>query len=147
MHKVDQKFDFSAPIDAVFRCLTDAEEFASFSGMPAKFEAAPNAPFSLFSGYIKGCFLEIYPDHHRIVMAWRDCYNWKEGIYSIVNIGLEEIEGGTRMSWTQHGVPASEVDHMGVGLGRKYFNSMAKYLSSGEVQDATPDSCKIRSAA
>jgi hypothetical protein len=81
------------------------------------------------------------------VMAWRDTYNWKEGIYSIVNIQLEAIEGGTRMNWTQHGVPASEVDHMSLGVGRKYFNSIAKYLNAGEAQEPMPDTCQIRSAA
>ncbi|TVT86077.1 SRPBCC domain-containing protein [Pseudomonas sp. H3(2019)] len=145
MHKVSKQFVFTAGRSAVYRCLTDPVEFANFTGMSAEMDARPGAHFSLFGGYIKGYFLELHPEH-RLVMAWRDCYSWEEGIYSIVNIQLDEVEDGTRMSWTQHGVPTNEVEHLGVGLGRKYFNAIQQYLASGEVQGATPDACKIPQA-
>lgn len=145
MHKVSKQHVFAVGRGAIYRCLTDPVEFARFTGMPAQLEARPGVDFSLFGGYIKGCFLELHPEH-RLVMVWRDNYSWDEGIYSIVNIQLDDVEGGTRMSWTQHGVPTHEVEHLGIGLGRKYFIAMETYLASGEAQGATPDACQMPQA-
>lgn len=143
MTEIHKKVLFNAPIDAVYKLFTDSGEFSNFSGMEANITLAEGGQVSLFSGYIQGYFLKLFPNQ-RIVMAWRDDYSWSEGDYSVLDIKLEAVEEGTEMTWDQYGIPQEEVDHMSRGVERKYFTPMADYLASGAaLTEPTPNSCQV----
>ncbi|MBO9489811.1 SRPBCC domain-containing protein [Endozoicomonas sp. G2_1] len=143
MAQISKEFMIDASSDAVYKALTEASEFEKFTGMPVKIDLSPGGEASLFNGYIKGYFIE-FKKSERLIMAWKDCYNWEDGEYSILNLTFTQINSKTRLCWYQEGIPEREVAHLEDGLERKYINPLQEYLSSGQViSSPVPDTCQI----
>ncbi len=84
----------------------DSRKHARFTGAPVRMSRKPGGTFSAYDGYITGVNIELVPDT-RIVQAWRGS-DWPEGCYSLVVFSLKTVNGGTRLDFTQIGVPAKE---------------------------------------
>ncbi len=143
MSQLTNKYTFNASKEAIYHALTDSKEFTNFSGANAEIDAKPGGFASLFTGYIQGYFIEM-KQNERLIMAWKDCYNWSDGEYSILTISLESNGDETTLTWHQEGVPEREVDHLSKGVGRKYITPLQNYLATGVALTApTPDTCQI----
>lgn len=143
MSRLTKTQEFNASKEAIYKALTDSQEFSNFSGVAAEIDTKVGGFCSLFTGYIQGYFVELVPDT-RLIMAWKDCYNWHDGEYSIVTINLESNGATTTLTWHQEGVPERDVDHLSKGIGRKYFTPLQEYLTTGtKASGPTPDTCQI----
>jgi activator of HSP90 ATPase len=110
---IQQKVIFKAAIHDVYEALMDSRKHARFSGAPARMSRKTGGTFSAYDGYVTGVNIELVPDTW-IVQAWRSS-DWSEDCYSLVVYSLKMVKGGTRLEFTQIGVPAKE--YKGVNAG------------------------------
>ncbi len=127
MSQIHQEIVFDAPPARVYRALTDAAEFAHWSGAPAEIEARDGGRFVSFGVFILGRNVELIPER-RIVQAWR-VFDWAEGVYSIARFELTAEGDGTRLKFDQDGVPETAAPHVDRGWGHKYWEPLKKYLA------------------
>jgi activator of HSP90 ATPase len=119
---IQQKSQFKAAPHDVYEALMDSRKHARFTGAPARISRKPGGTFSAYDGYITGVNIELLPDT-RIVQAWRGS-DWPEGWYSLVVFSLKTVKGGTRLDFTQIGVPAMEYRDIYAGWGEYYWKPM-----------------------
>ena len=122
-----QTVTIAASPKRVFAALIDEKKHATFTGNPAKISRKAGGAFSCYGGYLEGFNLELVASK-RIVQAWRS-KNWPAGTYSIVTFALSRMAGGrTRLSFTQLGVPASDVKEKTAGWHKAYWKPLKAYL-------------------
>ena len=134
---------FNAPRDLVFTLLTDPTHVMKWGG-PRSFNMkhftqdvraggkwrgmleSTDGKKSMWQG---GTFLEIDPPRHvSYTFAWED-ENGKPGNETIVSIDLEEVNGWTKLTFTQSGFPSDgERDGHMEGWGEAY-DKFAEYVA------------------
>lgn len=127
-HTIHQEVLIDADRARVFHALTDERQFADLTGADAvSLEPEPGEPFSLFDGHITGRNVELVADR-RLVQAWRAA-TWPEGVYSIVNFGLEDAERGTKVVFDHTGFPEEAHDDLEAGWVKMYWEPLKRYLA------------------
>jgi activator of HSP90 ATPase len=91
---------------------------------PATIGRAEGDAFSLFGGVIIGRHVELVPNR-RIVQAWR-AKSWPKSHYSIATFELKRARGGTRLVFTQTGVPAEHWRGINGGWKSHYWDLLKK---------------------
>jgi activator of HSP90 ATPase len=112
---------------AVYTALVDPKVHTEFSGAPATMAARPGGPFRHYGGALEGFVILLRPDE-RIVEAWR-ANSWPEGHYSIVDYRLAKAGKGTRVEFSQYGVPAASYRSISSGWREHYWGPLMKFLS------------------
>jgi activator of HSP90 ATPase len=123
---IRQSIIIKAPPHEVYEALMDSEKHAKFTGSKAMISRKVNGKFSVFDGYAEGSNLELQADS-KIVQTWR-ADDWPEGHYSKVTFSLKEENGGTRLTFTQIGVPTEFRDSIAEGWRDYYWQPMKKML-------------------
>ena len=103
---IRQTATFKASPRAVYETLMDSRKHAAFSGMPAKIDARVGGRFKTYGPYLEGVTIDLVPDR-KIVQFWRS-RNWPPFHYSTVTFALSPVRGGTRLRFTQEGVPGKD---------------------------------------
>ena len=103
---VRQVVTFKAKPHEVYEALMDSAKHSQFTGGKAVMGRGVGDKFTAFDGYSEGVNVELVPDK-KIVQTWR-ASDWPEGHYSRATFLLEESGGGTRLSFTQTGVPEDQ---------------------------------------
>jgi activator of HSP90 ATPase len=111
---------------AVYEILMDSKKHAQFTGGEAKISRKVGGKFTIYGGDIAGENLELVPDQ-KIVQSWRYS-DWPEGIYSKVTFSLESVEKGTKLSFTQTGVPDDKYEDIKQGWKDYYWDPMKAML-------------------
>jgi activator of HSP90 ATPase len=114
--------------NAVYRTLVDPKVHAKFSGAPARFLAKPGGAFSHYGGALEG-FVVFLEKDRRIVLAWR-ANSWSKGHYSIADFVLTPVKGGTRVVFTQAGVPTAALASISSGWHEHYWDPLKTFLKS-----------------
>jgi activator of HSP90 ATPase len=94
----------------VYEALMDSRKHSKFTGEEASISREVGGKFSAYGEYITGVNLELVPDK-KIVQSWRG-KDWPEGHYSKATFYLEKIKDGTRLTFTQTGVPDEQYDEI-----------------------------------
>lgn len=123
---IKQTVQFKAEPEEVYEALMDPKKHASFTGGKAAISRKVGGEFSVWDGYAEGVNIELIP-HKRIVQSWR-ASDWPEGIYSTVKFEFTRIKGGTRMSFTQSGVPEEFIRDIKQGWKDFYWAPMKGML-------------------
>jgi uncharacterized protein YndB with AHSA1/START domain len=110
---IHEEIRFDASPARVYSALTDAREFAAFSG---------------FGGHVVGRNVELDPGR-RVVQAWRAA-SWTPGVYSIVRFELTGQSGSTALVFDQAGFPDNEAAHLAQGWHRMYWEPLRRYLGA-----------------
>ncbi|MCI4372284.1 MAG: SRPBCC domain-containing protein [Thermoplasmata archaeon] len=110
----------------VYTTLVDAKEHAKFSGAAARLVAKPGGRFSHYDGSLEGFVVHLEKDR-RIVLAWRSS-GWPAGHYSIAQFVLTKVAGGTRLEFSQFGIPASDFASISDGWRQYYWAPLKEYL-------------------
>jgi activator of HSP90 ATPase len=111
---------------AVYTALIDPKEHARFTGAAAKSVAKPGGRFSRWDGSLEGFVVYLEKDR-RIVLAWRST-GWPEGHYSIADFLLTKVKGGTRIEFSQFGIPASDFADISDGWRQYYTEPLRTYF-------------------
>ena len=126
------KFEISTVLTAsphkVYVAWLDSGEHSAFIGAVANIDPRVGGAFSAWGGYIEGKTLELEEDR-RIVQAWRTVDFPSESPDSRLEILLEKVKGGTRLTLFHSEVPDGMVDGYPQGWIHNYFDPMQRYFS------------------
>ncbi len=124
---IKQTITFKAARHDVYEMLMDAKKHAAFTGGKALISRKVGGKFNVFDNYAEGVNLELEPDV-KIVQTWR-ASDWPEGVYSTVNFAFQDVETGTRLTFTQTGVPEDKYDDIAQGWRDFYWAPMKAMLA------------------
>jgi len=110
----------------VYEALMDSKKHAKFTGGKASISREVGGKFSAFDNYSEGVNLELVADK-KIVQSWR-AEDWPEGHYSKATFSLNKVEGGTRLTFTQSGVPKEQFEDVSQGWKDYYWEPMKEML-------------------
>lgn len=97
------------------------------TGSPAKVDGKVGGKFTAWDGYIFGSTLELTPNQ-RIVQAWRTSEFPDDASDSRVEILLEEVDAGTKVTLTHSDMPEDQVESYRQGWEDFYFKPMRQYF-------------------
>ena len=124
---VRQTATFKAGAHEVYEALMDSKKHSGFTGSQASISRKVGGSISVYNGEIEGINLELVPDR-KIVQSWRYS-DWPEGHYSRATFSLKEIATGTRLTFTQTGVPLEFLDDIAQGWRDYYWAPMKEMLN------------------
>ncbi len=114
--------------EEIFNAWLSTEGHAAMTGSPAKVEPRVGGTFSAWDDYIFGKTLELKP-YARIVQAWRTTEFPEESADSRVELLLEAVEGGTKITLIHSEIPESQADGYKQGWEDFYFKPMKEYFT------------------
>lgn len=123
---IKQSVTIKANPHEVYEALMDSRKHTKFTGAKARISRKVGGNFSAYVRYIQGINLDLVPDK-RIVQAWRGS-DWPKGHYSIATFSLKRMRGGTRLVFSQIGVPNREYKGINQGWRDHYWKPMKEML-------------------
>ena len=127
---IEQSVTFNASPHDVYEALMDSEKHSQFTGAKASISREVGGSFTAYDGALSGTILELVPDA-KIVQSWRGSdEGWVPGHYSTATFSLEAIDGGTRLTFVQTGVPEQSVEQINQGWQEYYWAKMKQMLES-----------------
>ncbi len=97
------------------------------TGSEATVEPRINGRFTAWDGYIEGTTVELEPNK-RIVQKWRTSDFPPNCPDSKIEIILEEVENGTRLTLIHSDIPEGQSDEYKKGWKEFYFDPMTRYF-------------------
>ena len=126
MKNIRQTATFKASAHDIYEALMDSKKHATFTGGKAVISRKVGGKFNVFDGYAEGKNIELIPDK-KIVQSWR-ASDWPEGVYSQVTFLIEEVDGKTKLTFTQTGVPDEQYADISQGWRDYYWKPMKEML-------------------
>ncbi len=126
LKRIRQSVTFTAKPKEIYEMLMDSRKHARFTEAKASISRKVGGRFTASDGYIQGANLELVPGK-KIVQKWRG-KDWPEGHYSKVTFFLKKVERGTRLAFTQTGVPAQFHKDINQGWHDAYWSPMKKMI-------------------
>jgi activator of HSP90 ATPase len=121
-----QTVTIRAAPSVVYRTLVHPKEHERFSGASARMVAKPGGAFAHYDGALSGVVVHLEKDR-RIVLAWRSS-DWPTGHYSIADFALTKVRGGTRIQFSQFGIPNEDFRNISEGWRMYYWVLLKTYL-------------------
>ncbi|NUQ84116.1 MAG: SRPBCC domain-containing protein [Anaerolineales bacterium] len=118
---------FNAKPSAIYKAWLSDEGHSAMTGSAAKVDGRVGGKFTAWDGYISGLTLELTPDR-RIVQAWRTTEFPGDAPDSRLEILLEEVEGGTKVTLTHRDMPNDQAESYRQGWEDFYFKPMREYF-------------------
>ncbi|HTP03284.1 MAG TPA: SRPBCC domain-containing protein [Anaerolineales bacterium] len=129
---MDTEFTISALIPAspekVFRAWLSTEGHTAMTGSPASVVPRVGGEFTAWDGYITGKTTALKP-YTRIVQDWRTTEFPDDCADSQIEIVLEAVEGGTRLTLTHRNIPAGQADGYKSGWVESYIEPMTGWFT------------------
>jgi activator of HSP90 ATPase len=125
---IKQTTTLKAAPHAVYEVLVDSKKHAQLTGGTAKISRKVGGKFTVYDGYATGKHLELVPDK-KIVQTWR-ADDWPEGVYSKCTFEMTPTKTGTKLTFTQTGVPAEFYKDIKQGWIDFYWKPMKEMLES-----------------
>ena len=110
---IKQSITFRTKPHDVYEALMDSDKHSKFTGGEARISREVGGKFSAFDGYSEGINIELVVDK-KTVQSWR-AGDWPEGHYSRATFIMDEDENGTRLTFTQSGVPEDQYEDIARG--------------------------------
>lgn len=123
---IQQTIEFKATPHEVYEALMDTRRHTTFTQAASSISRKVGGKIRAYDGYIEGTNIELVPDE-KIVQTWR-ASDWPEGIYSQVTFQLSKTEKGTKLTFTQTGVPEEEYENIDEGWKEHYWTKMKRML-------------------
>ena len=123
---IKQTIIFKATSHEIFEMLMDSKKHSLFTGNKAEISRKVGGKISAYGDYIEGKNIEIVPDK-KIVQEWRGS-EWPDGHFSVAKFEIKKAKTGTKLIFTQTGVPAKHSPHTNKGWKEHYWDKMKKML-------------------
>jgi uncharacterized protein YndB with AHSA1/START domain len=121
-----------APPARVYAAWLSSAEHAAMTGgsagSSADIDPRVGGAYSAWDGYITGVTLELEPDR-RIVQSWRTVEFPADSQDSRLEIVLEPVTGGARLTLKHSDIPAGQGASYETGWVENYFEPMQAYFS------------------
>src|SRR5438034_9252496 len=111
----------------IYATLMDSSRHGALSGQPTTVSKRVGGTFKVGHD-LEGKHLKLTKDK-RIVQTWR-ANNWPKGTYSKATFALAKAGGGTRVTFTQTGVPDQFYGEISQGWRDYYWNRLRKQFGS-----------------
>jgi activator of HSP90 ATPase len=116
----------ATPAD-IYGTLMDSQRHGALSGQPAKVSTRVGGKWSVGHD-LEGKNLKLTKDK-RIVQTWR-ANGWPKGTYSKATFALSKAASGTRITFTQTGVPSEAYKEISSGWKAYYWAPLRKQFAS-----------------
>jgi activator of HSP90 ATPase len=138
---LQQTVTFKArPMD-VYEMIMNSKKHTSLSGQKAKISRRVGGQFTAWNGHLAGINLALKPGE-KIVQAWR-ATGWWPDHYSIAIFDLLKVAGGTKLKFTQIGIPPDRYSGHYRGWIETYWTPMKEIFATGEISEKTRHRVKI----
>ncbi|MDA1298006.1 MAG: SRPBCC domain-containing protein [Chloroflexi bacterium] len=114
--------------DEVYRAWLSSEGHTGMTGGEANTNDKSSGKFDAWDGYISGENLALEPGR-RIVQSWRTSQFGEAEPDSQIEVTLEAVDGGTRVTLHHTSVP-DDGDHYRTGWQEHYFDPMKAYFGA-----------------
>jgi uncharacterized protein YndB with AHSA1/START domain len=118
----------TAGSERIYKAWLDSSEHSQFTGGAAEISPVVGGIFTAWDGYIKGVTLELTP-YSRILQSWRADDFPPESEDSQLEVILEEVPGGTRLTLAHSNLPDGQAEEFKQGWLDFYFTPMNAYFS------------------
>ena len=130
-----QTVTFKAPPQHVYDLLMDSRKHQALSGEPARISNRVGGQFQAWGPHISGFNLVLKPGR-KIVQAWR-ATGWWPDHYSIVIFDISGVRGGSKLRFTQIGIPPHRYSGHQRGWIEAYWTPMKEVLAHGTISGTT----------
>jgi activator of HSP90 ATPase len=117
----------AAPEDIYLGWLS-SREHSAFTGSPAQIDSRLGGTFTAWDGYIQGTTTELEP-YQRIVQSWRTTEFPDDSPDSRLEVQLEAVEGGTKITLIHTEIPDGQSKSYYSGWEDFYFKPMMEYYT------------------
>jgi activator of HSP90 ATPase len=138
---IQQTVMFKAAPMEVYEMLMDSRKHESLSGQKAEISTEVGGRFTAWGSHITGINLVLKPGE-RIVQAWR-ATGWWLDYYSIAIFELQKVRNGTKLRFTQIGVPPTRYSGHYRGWIETYWTPMKEIFDKGEISERTRARVKV----
>lgn len=111
----------------VYETLMDSRRHGALSGQKAKMSRRVGGTWNVGHD-LEGKQLALAKDK-KIAQTWR-ANNWPEGVYSKATFALAKAPGGTKITFTQTGVPSVFFKEISTGWRDYYWKPLRKQFAS-----------------
>ena len=125
----------------VYDLLMVSRKHTSLSGEKAVISRKIGGAFSAWRGHLTGFNLALKPGQ-KIVQAWR-ATGWWPDHYSIAMFTFQRVAAGTKLTFTQVGIPPHRYSGHYRGWIETYWTPMQEMLRDGQVSQKTLARVKI----
>ena len=132
---LEQTVTFKAKPIEVYEMLMDSKKHESLSGEKAEISNHVGGAFTAWGSHISGFNLALRPGS-KIVQAWR-ATGWWPDHYSIAIFDIEAEEGGTKLTFTQIGIPPERYSGHYRGWIETYWTPMQEVFEHGAISAKT----------
>src|SRR5499425_3388142 len=138
---LQQTVTFKASPREVYDMLMDSKKHRSLSGEPAKISKKVGGKFTAWGSHLSGFNLVLKPGR-KIVQAWR-ATGWWPDHYSIAIFNISKVKGGSKLKFTQIGIPPHRYSGHYRGWIETYWTPMQEMLRDGHLSQKTLARLKI----
>ena len=128
---MSEKFEISVVLPAtpqqVYAAWLNSQAHSDFTGSVAEIEPRVGGKFSAWDGYLWGKTLELEPPR-RILQSWRTSEFPEDAPDSRLELLLEAVPEGTRLTLRHSEIPAGQGDEYRQGWDDNYFQPMLIYF-------------------
>jgi activator of HSP90 ATPase len=132
---IRQTVTFQATPTEVYQMLMDSRKHQSLSGEKANISKRVGGRFTAWGSHITGINLVLKPGE-KIVQAWR-ATGWRLDHYSIAIFDLRKAKAGTKLEFTQIGVPPNRYSGHYRGWIETYWTPMKEIFAKGAISERT----------
>lgn len=125
---IRQSVTFKATPHDVYEALMDSRKHARFTGGGARISRKVGGRFSAFGGWAAGTNLALVPDRRIVQAWWCETPGWPRDHYARTTFALRRVRAGTRLSFTQSGVPEAAYADIKKGWWDNYWIPMKAML-------------------
>jgi activator of HSP90 ATPase len=130
-----QTVTFKASPMQVYEMIMDSKKHQSLSGENAKISRKVGGSFTAWGSHLSGFNLVLKPGE-KIVQAWR-ATGWWPDHYSIAIFDIEKVNGGSKLKFTQIGVPPDRYSGHYRGWIETYWTPMKEIFATGAISEKT----------
>ena len=123
---IRQSVTFKAKPHDLYEALMNSRKHTKFTGEKASISRKVGGQFKCYNGYLEGVNLDLKPDK-KIVQSWRGS-DWPDGHYSKVTFSFQKVKNGTRLTFTQSGVPEQYYKDINQGWRDYYWKKIKAML-------------------
>ena len=138
---LQQTVTFKASPREVYDMLMDSKKHRSLSGQPAKISKKVGGKFTAWGSHLSGINLVLKPGR-KIVQAWRATGWWPEH-YSIAIFDISKTRDGSKLKFTQIGIPPSRYSGHYRGWIETYWTPMKEIFATGAISTKTRARVKV----
>ena len=113
--------------EEIYKAWLSTEGHTTLTGSPAQVDGRAGGKFSAWDGYIFGQTLEL-ESPRRIVQAWRTSEFPEDAPDSRLEVVLEAVQGGTKLTLIHSDMPEEQVEDYRQGWEDFYFKPMREYF-------------------